>query len=80
MGLETVGQYGDADLIVLSVIGGSTNAGGKELQESAVFKSLEGVKKGAVITVDDAVWIGGLGYLAADAVMDDLAKYFKVDA
>ncbi|MGH2584665.1 MAG: ABC transporter substrate-binding protein [Dehalococcoidia bacterium] len=78
LGLETLGQYGDADLIVLSIVGGDANAFGKELQGSPVWKTLKAAQKGAVLTVDDGVWIGGLGYKAASIVHDDIAAYFKV--
>lgn len=77
-GLETVGQYGAGDVIVLSIIGGDGNEFAKTLQESPLWQSLQAVKDGKVLTVDDSTWIAGLGYRAADVIADDLARFFKV--
>ncbi len=76
--LETIGQYGGGDVIVLSIIGGATNEFAKQMQESALWKSLPAVAAGKVMVVDDNTWIAGLGYTAAATIISDIATYFKV--
>lgn len=76
--LETIGQYGGGDVIVLSVIGGATNEFAKQLQASPLWSALPAVREGKVLTVDDNTWIAGLGYRAAATILDDIAAYFKV--
>jgi iron complex transport system substrate-binding protein len=76
--LETIGQYGGGDVIVLSVIGGATNEFSKQVQESPLWKGLPAVTAGKVMVVDDNTWIAGLGYTAAGTIVDDIAKFFKV--
>lgn len=76
--LETIGQYGGGDVIVLSIIGGATNEFAKQLQESPLWKGLPAVVAGKVMVVDDNTWIAGLGYTAAATIIDDIAKFFKV--
>ncbi|MGD9894635.1 MAG: iron-siderophore ABC transporter substrate-binding protein, partial [Dehalococcoidia bacterium] len=76
--LETIGRFGGGDVIVLSIIGGSSNQFATELQESPLWKGLPAVQANKVLVVDDNVWIAGLGYKAAALIMDDIARYFNV--
>lgn len=75
--LETLREYAPADLVVVSVFPGAEEAY-KTMQESPLWKGLDPVKTGSVLVVDDIVWIAGLGYRAANQVIDDLAKHFKL--
>ena len=76
--IETLGQSADADLIIVSPTEGPNGAFWKQVQESAVWKNLNAVKKGNVMVVLDDVWMAGIGYRAAGTIMDDLARQFKV--
>lgn len=78
LSLETVDQYAPADLIAVSVYGGDGNPFGARVLESPLFRSLDAVKQGKTMIVNDRVWIAGLGYTAADSVFDDIAKHFGV--
>lgn len=74
--LEQLGQA-DGDLIILSVFDATKNTHAAEVEGSAYWKTLEGVKAGDVHTVDDQTWLGGIGYHAAFEVMEQLAELTK---
>jgi iron complex transport system substrate-binding protein len=76
--LETIGEFGGGDVIVLSVIGGEGNQLADQLKASALWRQLPAVREGRVLEVDDNVWIAGLGYIAAGLILDDIAAYFRV--
>jgi iron complex transport system substrate-binding protein len=78
LGLETLGQYVPADLIVLAVFGEQNNSFAPAVLQSPLWQSIPAVKAGKVVTVDDQTWIGGIGYRAAFAVLDGFAKHFGV--
>jgi iron complex transport system substrate-binding protein len=76
--METLGQSADADLIVVSPTEGMEGAFYQQMIASPLWQSLGAVKRGAVLTVLDDVWMAGIGYRAAELIFQDLAKYFKV--
>jgi iron complex transport system substrate-binding protein len=76
--LETVGQYGPADVIAVAIWPNEENPFGKTLLESPLWKGLLAVQQGKVLVANDRTWIAGLGYRAAHSVMDDLEKFFGV--
>lgn len=80
LGLETIGQYAPADLIVLATFGDQGSPFATSVTQSPFWLGLPAVKAGKVLTVDDQTWIGGIGYRAAFAVLDGLATYFGVKA
>lgn len=71
--LEQLDQA-DGDLIIFAVFDALKNTHDDAVTSSPIWKQLKGVKAGKVETVDDQTWIGGIGYHAAFAVMDQLEK------
>ncbi|MBW3558007.1 MAG: ABC transporter substrate-binding protein, partial [Actinobacteria bacterium] len=57
----------DGDAIIVAVFDATKNTHDDAVLSSPVWKQLSGVKAGAVHTVDDQTWIGGIGYKAAFA-------------
>jgi ABC-type Fe3+-hydroxamate transport system substrate-binding protein len=78
--LETLGPLGDADLIVVCPTEGEQGAFLREMRSSSIWQSLGAVKRGAVLPALDDVWMAGIGYRSAGVILDDLARYFKVNA
>ena len=66
----------DGDAIVVAVFDATKNSHDDTVLASPVWKQLSAVKAGAVHTVDDQTWIGGIGYHAAFAVMDHIEDLF----
>lgn len=70
--LEQLDQA-DGDVILFAVFDATKNTHAETVRRSSIWQQLGGVKTGNVRTVDDQTWIGGIGYHAAFAVMDELA-------
>ncbi|MFI9625072.1 ABC transporter substrate-binding protein [Streptomyces sp. NPDC052042] len=62
----------DADVIFTSTYGSPQKAGTKKTMNSGLWKELKASKNGKVFEVDDRLWIGGIGYTAADKILDEL--------
>ncbi|MDP9441213.1 MAG: iron-siderophore ABC transporter substrate-binding protein [Actinomycetota bacterium] len=73
--LEQLDQA-DGDVIIVAVFDATKNTHEDAIFGSPVWKQLAAVKAGAVHTVDDQTWIGGIGYHAAFAVMDQIQELF----
>lgn len=73
--LEQLDQA-DGDAIIVAVFDATENTYDDAVLGSPVWKQLAAVKTGAVHTVDDQTWIGGIGYHAAFAVMDQIEDLF----
>lgn len=71
VGLESLPDAA-GDVIVLAVFDATKNPHTDKVLSSPLWKALPAVQAGAVHTVDDQTWIGGIGYRAAFAVMDQL--------
>lgn len=71
IGLEQLDQA-DGDVIFVAVFDVLKNANADTVLSSPVWKQLRGVQAGRVHTVDDQTWLGGIGYHAAFAVMEQL--------
>lgn len=78
LGLESIGQYAPADLVVLAVFGDQSSPFATSVTQGPLWQGLPVVKAGKVLTVDDQTWIGGIGYRAAFAVLDGLANHFSI--
>lgn len=76
VGLESLPDAA-GDVIVLAVFDGTKNPNVDKVIGSPLWKQLGAVQAGKVHTVDDQTWIGGIGYRAAFAVMDQLPKILK---
>ncbi|HEY8600668.1 MAG TPA: iron-siderophore ABC transporter substrate-binding protein [Thermomicrobiales bacterium] len=75
---ETLGASGDADHIVVCFTEGENGAFAREFIASPLWQSLGAVKRGAVLFALDDVWMAGIGYRAADLILSDIARYFKI--
>ncbi|MGH9153611.1 MAG: ABC transporter substrate-binding protein [Acidimicrobiales bacterium] len=71
IGLEQLEQAG-GDVIVVAVFDKLKNANAEAVLSSPLWRQLPAVQAGRVHTVDDQTWLGGIGYHAAFAVMDQL--------
>lgn len=76
LGLESIGRYAPADLIILAITPGQQPTFATAVLQSPLWTGIPAVKAGRVVNVDNRTWIGGIGYRAAFAVMDQLATYF----
>lgn len=76
--LEQLDQA-DADAIIVAVFDATKNTHDDTVLSSPIWKQLSAVKAGAVHTVDDQTWIGGIGYHAAFAVMDQIEELFGAE-
>ncbi|MCA9833492.1 MAG: iron-siderophore ABC transporter substrate-binding protein [Thermomicrobiales bacterium] len=80
MSLETLGEYADADIIVVATdAGDEAGAFMEEMLGGAVWETLSAVQNDAVWLVDSAIWVAGVGYAGANRVLDDIAAYFGVE-
>ncbi len=57
---------------------GENGAYAKEFVAIPPWQSLGAVKRGAVMFAPDDVWMSGIGSRAADLILNDIAKYFKI--
>ncbi|MFF4672966.1 ABC transporter substrate-binding protein [Streptomyces sp. NPDC001279] len=62
----------DADVIFTSTYGSPEKAGTKKTMDGGLWKGLKASKAGKVFEVDDRLWIAGIGYTAADKILDEL--------
>lgn len=76
VGLEQLEQA-NADVIVVAVFDALKNSNADAVLSSPVWKQLPGVQAGKVHRVDDQTWVGGIGYHAAFAVMDQIEELFR---
>jgi ABC-type Fe3+-hydroxamate transport system substrate-binding protein len=65
----------DADLIIVPIGGGMPANVFAEIQQSPLWQAIPAVKAGRVEQVDGELW-PGLGYLWANALLDDLERLF----
>jgi iron complex transport system substrate-binding protein len=62
----------DADYIVHTTYGDPAKAKQTQTLGSALWKNIPAVKAGKVFGVDDQLWIQGIGYTAANKILDEL--------
>jgi iron complex transport system substrate-binding protein len=65
----------DADLLIVPVGGGMPAEVFAEIEQSALWQAIPAVQAGRVEQVDGELW-PGLGYLWANALLDDLERLF----
>jgi iron complex transport system substrate-binding protein len=70
--LETIGQSADADFIFVSPNLGEQDDFAQEMLASPLWSSLSAVQEGNVMVVLDDVWMAGIGYRAAQTILDDI--------
>ncbi|MDG4862629.1 iron-siderophore ABC transporter substrate-binding protein [Streptomyces sp. T-3] len=62
----------DADVIFHSTYGDPAKAKETQVTGSALWKGLKAVKDKKVFAVDDQLWVQGIGYTAANKILDEL--------
>lgn len=70
--LETLGEAAPADFIFVTAYLGEQHEFVQDMLASPLWTSLEAAKEGRVKVVDDGVWMLGIGYRAAQSIMDDI--------
>lgn len=64
----------DADVIFTSTYGDPSKAKQSQTTRSGLWKKMKAVRDGNSFTVDDQLWIQGIGYTAADQILDELER------
>lgn len=64
----------DADVIFRATYGDPKKSQQTQTVGSSLWKTMDAVKKGNVHTVDDELWIQGIGYTAANRILDEMQK------
>ncbi|MGW0781974.1 ABC transporter substrate-binding protein [Streptomyces sp. NPDC002913] len=62
----------DADVVFHSTYGDAEKSNETRTVGSGLWKNMTAVKGGEVFPVDDELWIQGIGYTAADSILDEL--------
>ncbi|MFH8882136.1 ABC transporter substrate-binding protein [Streptomyces californicus] len=62
----------DADVVFHSTYGDPKKAKETETTGGGLWKNMDAVKNDKVFPVDDQLWIQGIGYTAADKILDEL--------
>jgi iron complex transport system substrate-binding protein len=63
------------EVIFTTVYGNADETAREDITSSPLWQELEAVQQGRVYEVSDDTWMLGIGYTAADAVLDDLLRY-----
>ncbi|MTE19595.1 ABC transporter substrate-binding protein [Streptomyces sp. TRM43335] len=71
---EKVDQ-GDADVVFYTSYGDPAESGEDKAVGGALWKGMEAVRNGRAFRVDDETWIQGIGYTAADTILDELKGF-----
>ncbi|GAA3646972.1 ABC transporter substrate-binding protein [Streptomyces fenghuangensis] len=70
---EKVDQ-GDADVVFYTSYGDPAKSGEDKAVGGALWKSMEAVENGRAHRVDDETWIQGIGYTAADTILEEMKE------
>ncbi|MEV4876034.1 ABC transporter substrate-binding protein [Streptomyces cyaneofuscatus] len=62
----------DADAVFHSTYGDPKKSKETQTTGSGLWKNMDAVKNGKVFAVDDQLWIQGIGYTAADKILEEL--------
>ena len=65
----------DADVVFHSTYGDPEKAKEKQTLDSALWKSMKAAKNDKVFGVEDEVWIQGIGYTAANQILNELQTH-----
>ncbi len=63
------------DIIFVTVYGPSNDTAKQQITSDPLWQKLDAVQQGEVYEVSDDLWMLGIGYTAANGVVDDLTKY-----
>lgn len=67
----------DGDVLFYCAYGADAGAALEEVTGGSLWKDMSVVKDGKAYTVDDEVWMTGIGVTAANLILDDLATHLK---
>jgi iron complex transport system substrate-binding protein len=70
---EKVDQ-GDADVVFYTSYGDPGKSGEENAVGGALWKGMDAVRNGRAFRVDDETWIQGIGYTAADTILEEMRK------
>jgi iron complex transport system substrate-binding protein len=71
---ELIPEMG-GDVIFVTTYGPEEESTKQEITSDPLWQQLEAVQQGAVYEVSDDLWMLGIGYTAANGVIDDLSRY-----
>lgn len=71
---EKVDQ-GDADVVFYTSYGDPAKSGEEKAVGGALWKGMDAVKNDRAFRVDDETWIQGIGYTAAETILDELEEH-----
>jgi iron complex transport system substrate-binding protein len=69
----------DGDVIFTTVYGERSETAFEDITSDPLWQNLDAVEAGRVYEVSDDLWMLGIGYTAADGVIDDLERYIGED-
>ena len=75
---EAIPEMG-GDRVFVTTYGSEDESTKQEITSDPLWQQLEAVQEGRVYEVSDDLWMLGIGYTAADGVVDDLARYLVED-
>lgn len=67
----------DADVVFHSTYGDPKKSKETQTTDSGLWKNMSAVKNGKAFAVDDQLWIQGIGYTAADKILNELLTDLK---
>jgi len=76
---EKVDQ-GDADVVFYTSYGDPAKSGEEKATGGALWKGMKAVKNDRAFRVDDETWIQGIGYTAAEQILDEMQKFIAEGA
>ncbi|WP_069817305.1 ABC transporter substrate-binding protein [Streptomyces sp. TP-A0874] len=65
---------GDADTVFYATYGDPDKAKEKQITGGGLWKNMKAVRNRSAFPVDDELWIQGIGYTAADKILDELQE------
>ena len=68
------------DVVFITTYGPEDESTKQKITSDPLWQKLEAVQQGDVYEVSDGVWMLGIGYTAANGVVDDLTKYLIDEA
>ncbi|MFP8964632.1 ABC transporter substrate-binding protein [Streptomyces nanhaiensis] len=71
---------GDADVVFYTSYGDPAKSGEDKAVGGALWKGMEAVENGRAHRVDDETWIQGIGYTAADTILDEMKELLTRDS
>ncbi|AXK32316.1 iron-siderophore ABC transporter substrate-binding protein [Streptomyces armeniacus] len=64
----------DTDVLFYTSYGDQSKSGESKATDNGLWKNMKAVKNGTAHRVNDELWIQGIGYTAANKILDEMAK------